>query len=340
MQNSMPTTCQHSITATWNTPRLSLSTKTSVSLSTKTLHVLLSTKTHHLSGSTKTSHVFLSIKTPSPLSVNQNKHRAHVGILPSRNESESADVGSSAMKRNANDTSCILVTPWRITWDPKRTKLAAKQLTISMHSQTQHFRSAPKQNSEYSHPCIWTSHVVLLNARYAGISLATETTHVPSLATFAKCQNTWRNYRTCRTTWGLKRAMANNLFSSATSPTRKLKRTMCESACSSLSLSLSVSLSLSLVSLTPDANWHLTTNSLSKPKPPELLRQLATLKSFCAVLDRQIWWLRLATCHCKTRFCGILNYNIWWLRLATWHITKRFCAVLFFQNFVIAIINN
>ena len=205
-----------------------------------------------------------------------------------------------------------------------------------------HFNPTPKRHIFVLHQSttpnttipIWTSHVALLNAPCAGIYLATETPHVPSLATFAKCQNTCRNYRICRTTWGFKRAMRNNLFSSATSPTRKLKRTMCDSACSSCgkaSISLSLSLSLSLVSLTPDANWHLTTNSLSKPKPPELLRQLATLKSFCAVLNRQIWWLRLATCHCKTRFCGILNYNIWWLRLATWHITKRFCAVLFFK---------
>ena len=70
--------------------------KPTVSLSTKTLHVLLSTKTHHLSGSAKTSHVFLSIKTYR-LSVNQNKHGTHVGILPSR-AMEAHQLTSSAMK--------------------------------------------------------------------------------------------------------------------------------------------------------------------------------------------------------------------------------------------------
>ena len=258
MQNSMPTTCQHSITATWNTPRLSLSTKTSVSLSTKTLHVLLSTKTHHLSGSTKTSHVFLSIKTPSPLSVNQNKHRAHVGILPSRNESESADVGSSAMKRNANDTSCILVTPWRITWDPKTTKhfnknshkildtdvrLASKQPCHSNPTPKRHiFVLHQSKTPNTAIPAF--DHLTLCCSMHHTLESLwqLETPHVPSLATFAKCQNT------CTITELAGRhgvsAMGNNLFSSATSPTRKLKRTMCESACSSLSLSLSLSPSL------------------------------------------------------------------------------------------------
>ena len=135
-------------------------------------------------------------------------------------------------------------------------------LTCVSHSTTCHFKPTPKHHISFCanakhrmQPSLhFTSHVVLLNAPYAGISLEAETPHVPSLATFAKCQNTWRNYRTCKTTWGLKRAMGNNLFNSATSPTRKLKRTMARTPARRATRLRSLSLSLSRISLTPDAN--------------------------------------------------------------------------------------
>ena len=245
---------------------------------------------------------FCQLKHIASLSIRTNTEHTRGHFAISRNGSSSADVicnenvtpmtlhafsshheESRETQKEPNTSTKILTKFW--TAD---VRLASKPPC--------HFNPTPKRHIFVLHQSttpnttipIWTSHVALLNAPCAGIYLATETPHVPSLATFAKCQNTCRNYRICRTTWGFKRAMRNNLFSSATSPTRKLKRTMCESACSSLSLSLCLSLPLSSLShtrckLTPDHELALKTKAT---------------------------WIVATTCHIKKLLCCSESPNL------------------------------
>ena len=121
-------------------------------------------------------------------------------------------------KRDANDTSCILVTPWRITWDPKRTKHFNKNshkildswrasrikttLPFQSHSQTPHFRFAPKHNTEHNHPHLNISRCVAQCTMRWNLSGNWNTSRAFA-RNFRQMPKHLHNYRTCRSTWGL-----------------------------------------------------------------------------------------------------------------------------------------